>query len=66
MFPIPIEFSKRLTRFLKDESGPTTVEYALMVALILLGVIVSVGALSNSIKDTYGNIVDHMQTALAE
>ena len=37
-------FTNQVVRFLKDESGPTAVEYAIMLALI---VIVCIGTISN-------------------
>jgi pilus assembly protein Flp/PilA len=37
-------FTNHVVRFLKDESGPTAVEYAIMLALI---VIVCIGTIAN-------------------
>ena len=35
-------------RFLNDESGPTAVEYAVMLALVLMAVISAINAVGNS------------------
>lgn len=45
----------KITKFLKSEDGPTTVEYAILLALIitvLLTTIVSVGGVTGT---TFGN-----------
>ena len=56
----------RIKRFLRDESGPTAVEYAIMLALIIVG---TIGAIlmtgdvqkamfedsSNDLKDAFGH-----------
>ncbi len=44
-------FAKRLHRFMQSEDGPTAVEYAVMLALIIvvcLGAITAVGSNANS------------------
>ncbi len=54
----------RIKRFLRDESGPTAVEYAVMLALIVIacvGAIRSMGtATANSFGDTAGQIAAAM------
>ena len=42
-----------LQRFLHDESGPTSVEYAVMLALILVVIITSVSVLGASVNTSY-------------
>jgi pilus assembly protein Flp/PilA len=39
--------------FLKDESGPTAVEYAIMMALIIVVCVVSITALGTNANNTY-------------
>jgi pilus assembly protein Flp/PilA len=39
---------KRLLGFLKKEDGPTAVEYAVMVALIILVCFAAIGAVGNA------------------
>lgn len=41
--------------FLEDESGPTAVEYAVMLALIIVICIVAVRALGNQAASTFNN-----------
>lgn len=45
--------SKFVTRFLKDESGATAVEYGLIAALIAGVIIVAVGALGTTINGKF-------------
>jgi pilus assembly protein Flp/PilA len=53
-------FGKALVKFLKDESGPTAVEYAVMLALIIvvcITAITTLGTNANSTFTTVGNAV---------
>jgi pilus assembly protein Flp/PilA len=45
-----------LVRFLRDESGPTAVEYAVMLALIICVVIGGILQVSNEADNMYGDI----------
>ena len=50
--------SQKLSRFLRSEDGPTAVEYAVMLALIVvvcLGSIRSIGSRANTSFTTVGN-----------
>jgi Flp pilus assembly pilin Flp len=47
---------KRLLCFLRDEDAATAVEYAVMLALILLAVIGAIGALGSENGDKWSNI----------
>jgi len=60
------EFRKSVIRFLLDEEGPTTVEYAMLILLIFLAVLSAITALreatatslqssSNSIEQAFGS-----------
>ncbi len=40
-------------RFLKEEDGPTAVEYAVVLSLILGAIIVAVNQLSNVVGDSF-------------
>ena len=46
----------RIRKFVKSEDGPTAVEYAVMVALIAVAIIVTVQALGNNLKTTFSNV----------
>ena len=48
-------FSKSLRRFLRDEDGPTAVEYAVMVSLIAAAVIASVGQVAVALKKSFND-----------
>ena len=50
-----------VTRFLREEDGPTTVEYAVMVALVLGVCIAGVTFLGNETNETF----DQSSTAIA-
>jgi len=45
-----------LRRFLADESGPTAVEYAVMLALIIVVCIAAVTTLGSNASSTYSNV----------
>ena len=47
--------SKFVTRFLKDESGATAIEYGLIVALIAVVIATIVTTLGGSLKTTFTN-----------
>ena len=45
-----------LLRFLRDESGPTAVEYAVMLALIIVVCIASINALGSNARNTFSYV----------
>ena len=54
------KFSQTLVSFLKDESGPTAVEYAVMLALIIVVCITAVTTLGTNANNTFsyvGNVI---------
>jgi pilus assembly protein Flp/PilA len=48
--------SKFVTRFLKDESGATAIEYGLIVALIAVVIATIVTTLGGSLKATFTKV----------
>ncbi len=48
--------SKFVTRFLKDESGATAIEYGLIVALIAVVIITAVTTLGTKLNTTFTSI----------
>ena len=48
--------SKLFSRFVKDESGATAIEYGLIAALIALAIITGAGALGNAINAKFTSI----------
>jgi pilus assembly protein Flp/PilA len=45
--------AKKLVSFLKKEDGPTAVEYAVMLALIVVVCLAAITALGSSANDTF-------------
>ena len=52
--------SSIVKRFIKEESGATMVEYAILVALIAVAVIVTVQVLGQKIDSTFQNVVQKL------
>jgi pilus assembly protein Flp/PilA len=53
-----------LKRLLKDEAGPTAVEYAVMLALIVIACISSVGLLAAATGDSFNSSAAEINSAL--
>lgn len=49
-----------IRRFLKEEDGPTAVEYAFMLALIVLAAVGTISALGTSLSGVLENIAENM------
>jgi pilus assembly protein Flp/PilA len=52
-----------LIRFLKSEDGPTAVEYAIMLALILLVIMVSVNQMQAKTGDVFNRCGTELDSA---
>jgi pilus assembly protein Flp/PilA len=48
--------SKFVTRFMKDESGATAIEYGLIVALIAVVIITAVSSLGTKLNVAFGKV----------
>jgi pilus assembly protein Flp/PilA len=46
----------RIRHFVSSEDGPTAVEYAVMLALIIVACVAVVGALGTSISGTFSSV----------
>ena len=55
---------KRLLRFLREEDGPTAVEYAVMMALIIVVCLAGVQALTEETANSYNRSSEAIDTAL--
>lgn len=55
------EFIKKVRLFLRDESGPTTIEYAIILALIAAVCVGAVSTLASSVARSF----DHSSTTIA-
>jgi pilus assembly protein Flp/PilA len=53
-----ISVMKRLLKFLKDESGVTAVEYALIAALIAVAIIIATTFLGQQIAATFNTVAN--------
>ncbi|AVA19923.1 MULTISPECIES: Flp family type IVb pilin [unclassified Rhizobium] len=55
--------TKLFSRFLKDESGATAIEYGLIAALISVAIIAGATTLGNTLSTTFNGISDKMNAA---
>ncbi len=56
-------FATKVVRFLVAEDGPTAVEYAMLLMLVLLGVLTAVTMLGQSTSGNFQRSSDSMSTA---
>ena len=52
------KFGQALVNFLKREDGPTAVEYAVMLALIIVVCITAITALGSNANKTFQNVAN--------
>ena len=50
------QFTQHLVNFLKNEDGPTAVEYAVMLALIIVVCVTAVTNLGSNANNTFLNV----------
>jgi pilus assembly protein Flp/PilA len=55
----------KVARFLKKEDGPTAVEYAVMLALIIVVCLVAITTLGSQANNTFSNVGNKLQSATA-
>jgi pilus assembly protein Flp/PilA len=48
--------SKFVTRFLKDESGATAIEYGLIAALVAVVLVTALGTLGKNLSTTFNTV----------
>jgi pilus assembly protein Flp/PilA len=51
-------FALKMQRFLKSEDGPTAVEYAVMLALIIIVCLTAINSLGTNAKTTFNNVAN--------
>jgi pilus assembly protein Flp/PilA len=51
----------RVRRFLTSEDGPTAVEYAVMLALIIVACLVVIGALGTQVSSTFSQVENKLK-----
>lgn len=49
---------KKLRQFLRSEDGPTAVEYAVMLALIIVVCLVAINSLGTNASTTFTNVAN--------
>jgi pilus assembly protein Flp/PilA len=54
---------QKVSRFLKQEDGPTAVEYAVMLALIIVVCLVAITTLGSQANNTFSNVGNKLQAA---
>jgi len=55
--PRSLTMKTLFTRFVKDESGATAIEYGLIAAIVGVGIILSLQGLRNQLVLTFGDVV---------
>jgi pilus assembly protein Flp/PilA len=53
-------FASKVRRFLVSEDGPTAVEYAVMLALIVIVCLAAIGAIGTNAKTTFENVANSL------
>ncbi len=53
-------FTTKVARFLKSEDGPTAVEYAVMLALIVIVCLTAITAVGTQAAKQFNNIADQI------
>ncbi len=53
-----VHIAKKMHRFLVSEDGPTAVEYAVMLALIIVVCLVAISSLGSNAKTTFTNVAN--------
>lgn len=56
-------FAKKIQRFLVSEDGPTAVEYAVMLALIVIVCLAAITSIGQNANTTFQNVADQLGTA---
>lgn len=56
-------FVSRLRKLHKDKSGGQVIEYAMIAALIVVGLLVALNSIGESTKAMYENLDDHWDDA---
>ena len=55
--------AKKVQRFLVSEDGPTAVEYAVMLALIIIVCLAAISSLGTAARDTFNDVKDSISPA---
>jgi pilus assembly protein Flp/PilA len=52
--------SKFVSRFMKDESGATAIEYGLIAALVAVAIAAVLPLLGGKLSNTFGNVANNL------
>ena len=55
-------FVQKVQRFLESEDGPTAVEYAIMLSLIVIVCLTAIGAVGDNASSAFDNIATQLDT----
>jgi pilus assembly protein Flp/PilA len=55
-----LSVTNRIRRFLVSEDGPTAVEYAVMLALIIIVCLAAIGSIGTNAKTTFTNVANSL------
>jgi pilus assembly protein Flp/PilA len=58
-----IKFAKKLQRFLTSEDGPTAVEYAVMLALIVIVCLTAIQSIGTNANTTFQKVATQLQSS---
>jgi pilus assembly protein Flp/PilA len=58
-----VQFARVAWDFLREEDGPTAVEYAVMLALIVVGCITAILSIGNNVDETAEVVTSALQSA---
>jgi pilus assembly protein Flp/PilA len=58
-----IQFVDKVKRFLASEDGPTAVEYAVMLALIVIVCLAAINSIGQNASTTFTNVANSIQGA---
>lgn len=56
---------KRILQFLQSEDGPTAVEYAIMLAMVVTACLTTIAALGNATTDSFSNSQNQINNAIS-
>jgi pilus assembly protein Flp/PilA len=58
-----IKYAKKVQHFLKSEDGPTAVEYAVMLALIVIVCLTAIQSIGTNANSTFQKVATQLQTS---
>ncbi len=55
-----------IRKFIRDESGATAIEYALIAAIVGIGIITALGSMKDELNETFNKVESTLSEANAE